>query len=168
MAAAISKRCLRRYPAARWALGACVCALLLPMASEAQTLRLIDGDEVHEVDVEQLRQHSTSRFQLFDPYQGETVEMQGMPFADFLVRQFGRVPPTLRFTAWDGYEVTLGGWGNPNWYLVTSENGQPLSLRSRGPVRLVERDYGNRDVTALREFNDWIWMIRSIEAVDKL
>ncbi|OAZ96321.1 hypothetical protein ADS46_02775 [Halomonas sp. G11] len=90
--------------------------------------------------------------------------MQGMPFADFLARHFGRVPDKLRFTAWDGYEVTLGDWDDPNWYLVTIENGKPLSLRSRGPVRLVEREYGDRDVNSLREFNDWIWMIRSIEA----
>jgi len=31
-------------------------------------------------------------------------------------------------------------------------------------VRLVEREYSGRDTENLREFNDWIWMIRSIEA----
>lgn len=164
MDAAVFKRCLRRYPAARWALGAGIAALLVPVTSMAQTLRLIDGDMVKEVDVEQLRQSSNSHFQLFDPYQGENVAMQGMPFADFLDRHFGRIPSKLRFTAWDGYEVTLGGWEDPNWYLVTIENDKPLTLRSRGPVRLVEREYGDRDVNSLREFNDWIWMIRSIEA----
>jgi len=29
---------------------------------------------------------------------------------------------------------------------------------------LVEREYTGRDVENLRDFNDWIWMIRSIEA----
>lgn len=164
MDAAVFKRCLRRYPAARWALGAGIAAFLMPVTSVAQSIRLIDGGTVKKVDVEQLRQSSNSHFQLFDPYQGENVAMQGMPFADFLIRHFGRVPTKLRLTAWDGYEVTLGGWENPNWYLVTIENDKPLTLRSRGPVRLVERDYGNRDINSLREFNDWIWMIRSIEA----
>lgn len=167
MVAAVFKRCLRHTPSARWALGVGVCALLLPVTGLAQTLRLIDGDNVKEVTVEQLRQQSSIHFQLFDPYQGEEVAMQGMPFADFLTRHFGRVPDTLRFTAWDGYKVALGGWEDPSWHLVTIENGQPLTLRTRGPVRLVERDYANRDVDNLREFNDWIWMIRSIEVVNK-
>ncbi|MGM0824356.1 MAG: hypothetical protein ACQEUY_06520 [Pseudomonadota bacterium] len=164
MAATVFMRYMLRYPKVRWVLVVSIAALLLPATSMAQTLRLIDGDDVQEISVEQLRQQSNHHFHLFDPYQGEKVDMQGMPFADFLIRHFGRVPSTLRFTAWDGYEATLDGWEDPDWYLVTIENDQPLSLRSRGPVRLVERDYANRDVNNLREFNDWIWMIRSIEA----
>ena len=164
MAATVFMRCLRRYPGGRWIFVVGIAALLLPATSMAQALRLIDGDDVQEISVEELRQQSNHHFQLFDPYQGENVAMRGLPFADFLIRHFGRVPDTLHFTAWDGYEVTLDGWENPHWYLVTIENDQPLTLRSRGPVRLVERDDANRDVNNLREFNDWIWMIRSIEA----
>lgn len=164
MVATVFLRYMLRYPKVRWVLVASIAALLLPATSMAQTLRLIDGDDVQEISIEQLRQQSNHHFHLFDPYQGEEVAMQGMPFTDFLIRHFGRVPSTLRFTAWDGYEATLDGWKDPDWYLVTIENDQPLSLRSRGPVRLVERDYANRDVSNLREFNDWIWMIRSIEA----
>ncbi|PCF97759.1 hypothetical protein CPA45_01340 [Vreelandella nigrificans] len=90
--------------------------------------------------------------------------MRGIEFRRFLVEQFGEVPPALHFTTWDDYNVTLSGWEDPNWLMVVEEDGEPLTLRSRGPLRLVERDIGTRDIAKLREFNDWIWMIRSIEA----
>ncbi|MBD3894528.1 hypothetical protein IEI94_01485 [Halomonas sp. ML-15] len=92
------------------------------------------------------------------------MEVAGLVFRDLLEEQFGEVPEELTFTTWDDYQATLGGWDDPNWILVTHQAGEPLSLRERGPVRLVERDYGNRDTGNLRNFNDWIWMIRGIEA----
>ncbi|PMR73498.1 hypothetical protein C1H69_17125 [Billgrantia endophytica] len=93
------------------------------------------------------------------------MKVRGLVFRDLLEHHFGRVPTELLFQAWDDYEVSLGGWDDANWILVTHQNGKPLSLRERGPIRLVERDYGDRDATNLRNFNDWVWMIRSIEAV---
>lgn len=139
-------------------------ALCLPTLAQAQALNLIDGETTEKIAISDLREQPNTTFTVYDPYQGRDVEMQGIPFREFLVEHFGSVPPQLHFTAWDDYEVTLGGWDNPVWYLVTVEDGEPLTLRSRGPVRLVEREYSGRDIENLREFNDWIWMIRSIEA----
>lgn len=141
-----------------------VAGLALPATGLAQALNMIDGDVTQKIALSDLHDISDTTFTLYDPYQGRDVEMQGVAFRDFLVEQFGDVPPMVHFIAWDDYEVTLSGWDDPNWYLITTEDGEPLTLRSRGPVRLVERDYGDRDVENLREFNDWIWMIRSIEA----
>ncbi|QJR00661.1 hypothetical protein HIR79_15040 [Halomonas sp. PGE1] len=93
------------------------------------------------------------------------MEITGLVFRDLLLETFGEVPAQLRFTAWDDYDVTLGGWDDPNWILVTHHDGEPLTLRQRGPLRLVERDYGSRDPGNLRNFNDWIWMIREVEAL---
>lgn len=135
----------------------------LPVAANAHTLELINGDVTQQIPVSDLHAISDTTFTLYDPYQGREVEMQGVAFQAFLIDQFGEIPPALHFTAWDDYEVTLSNWDDPNWYLITLEDGEPLSLRQRGPIRLVERDYGNRDVENLREFNDWVWMIRRIE-----
>ena len=159
---------LQRSPRVR-ARGLLMCALIttgltLSTTAFAQALDIINGNVTQKITLSDLHAISDTTFTLYDPYQGREVEMQGMAFRDFLIDQFGEVPPELHFTAWDDYEVTLSDWDDPNWYLITSEDGDPLTLRSRGPVRLVERDYGNRDVENLREFNDWIWMIRSIEA----
>ncbi|WP_249273204.1 hypothetical protein [Halomonas sp. BC2] len=138
-------------------------ALCLPTLAQAQALSLIDGETTEKIAISDLREQPNTTFTVYDPYQGRDVEMRGIPFREFLVEHFGAVPPQLHFTAWDDYEVSLGGWDNPVWYLVTVEDGEPLTLRSRGPVRLVEREYSGRDTENLREFNDWIWMIRSIE-----
>ncbi len=133
-------------------------------AVQAQALSLINGESTQKVALGDLRDRADTAFTVFDPFQGRDVDMRGISFRDFLIEHFGEVPPTLHFTAWDDYEVSLGGWDDPSWYLVTIEDGEPLSLRSRGPIRLVEREYSGRDIENLRDFNDWIWMIRSIEA----
>jgi hypothetical protein len=133
-------------------------------AVQAQALILINGESTQKVALGDLRDRADTAFTVFDPFQGRDVDMRGISFRDFLIEHFGEVPPTLHFTAWDDYEVSLGGWDDPSWYLVTIEDGEPLSLRSRGPIRLVEREYSGRDIENLRDFNDWIWMIRSIEA----
>ncbi|WP_249976662.1 hypothetical protein [Vreelandella olivaria] len=125
---------------------------------------MINGNETQKITISDLRQQSDTAVTLFDPYQGRDVEMRGLEFRRFLIDQFGEVPPALHFIAWDDYEVTLSGWDDPNWLMVTEEDGEPLTLRTRGPLRLVERNHGAREVESLREFNDWIWMIRSIEA----
>lgn len=148
-----------------WLAGALTAAgLAVSSAASAQALDIINEGVTQKVALSDLRALSDTTFTLYDPYHGRDVEMQGFAFQTFLVDQFGEVPPALHFVAWDDYEVTLEGWDDPNWYVITSEDGEPLTLRSRGPLRLVEREYGDRDVENLREFNDWIWMIRSIEA----
>ena len=143
-----------------------VVGIMLPTAASAQALSIINGDVTQKITLSDLRAMSDETFTLYDPYQGRDVEMQGLAFRTFLIGQFGEVPPALHFTAWDDYEVTLEGWDDPSWYLITAEDGDPLTIRTRGPARLVERDYSNdnRNVENLRDFNDWIWMIRSIEA----
>lgn len=126
---------------------------------------LKQGQQESRLSVEELRQRADLRFSFYDPYLADEVEITGLVFRDLLKEAFGEVPAQLRFTAWDDYDVTLGGWDDPNWILVTHHDGEPLTLRQRGPLRLVERDYGSRDPGNLRNFNDWIWMIREVEAL---
>ena len=126
---------------------------------------LKQGQQESRLSVEELRQRADLRFSFYDPYLADDVEITGLVFRDLLHETFGEVPAQLRFTAWDDYDVTLGGWDDPNWILVTHHDGEPLTLRQRGPLRLVERDYGSRDPGNLRNFNDWIWMIREVEAL---
>ncbi|MCE8026593.1 hypothetical protein HOP59_20905 [Halomonas sp. MCCC 1A11058] len=142
-------------------------ALLLSPAVQANpdSLLLHDGEREIELSIESLRERADVEFHFFEPYLTEEVSIRGLVFRDLLVEHFGRVPSQLHFVAWDDYDVTLPDWDDPNWILVTHQDDEPISLRQRGPVRLVERDYGSRDPGNLRNFNDWVWMIRSIEAV---
>jgi hypothetical protein len=155
------------YPCRLSALGLLSAALLVssPVAADTDELLLLDGDREVLLSLEALREQADVEFRFYEPYLAEEVDIRGLVFRDLLQEHFGKVPEQLHFEAWDDYEVTLGGWDDPNWILVTHQNGEPISLRNRGPLRLVERDYGNRDPANLRNFNDWVWMIRSIEAV---
>ncbi|SDI79588.1 hypothetical protein SAMN04487954_101332 [Billgrantia gudaonensis] len=141
--------------------------MLMATVVAAGTDELVLRDEGQEtrLSIAALRDQADERFTLYDPFEAADVAMRGLVFRDFLVEHFGEVPEALAFEAWDEYRVTLEGWDDPDWILVTHQNGEPLTLRDRGPLRLVERDYGDRDPENLRGFNDWIWMIRSIEAV---
>ncbi|WP_245682119.1 hypothetical protein [Billgrantia gudaonensis] len=135
------------------------------VAAGTDELVLRDEGQETRLSIAALRDQADERFTLYDPFEAADVAMRGLVFRDFLVEHFGEVPEALAFEAWDEYRVTLEGWDDPDWILVTHQNGEPLTLRDRGPLRLVERDYGDRDPENLRGFNDWIWMIRSIEAV---
>jgi len=151
-----------------------LCRLLAPLVllglwpalatAGPDTVLFRQDEQATPVAVSALRERADVSFIFFDPYLAEEVAITGLIFRDLLIEQFGEVPDQLAFTAWDDYEVTLGGWDDPNWILVTHQNGEPLGLKERGPVRLVERDYGDRDIANLRNFNDWVWMIREIEA----
>ncbi|SDK74880.1 hypothetical protein SAMN05192555_10195 [Franzmannia pantelleriensis] len=144
-------------------LAAALCPAGVALAGP-EVLVLQHGEQATQLAVAELREQADVHFTFFDPYLADEVEVSGLVFRELLVEQFGAVPEQLTFSAWDDYEVTLSGWDDPNWILVTHHDGEPLSLRERGPVRLVERDYGDRDPDNLRNFNDWVWMIRSIEA----
>ncbi|MFY0990177.1 hypothetical protein [Halomonas sp. C05BenzN] len=144
-----------------------VCPFLWPVTAAVASPDVVvfrHGEQETRVEVEALRERADVHFTFFDPYMAEEVAITGLVFRDLLVEQFGAVPERLAFTAWDDYAVTLGGWDDPNWILVTHHDGDPIGLRERGPLRLVERDYGDRDRANLRNFNDWVWMIRGIEA----
>ncbi|MDX5433624.1 MAG: hypothetical protein LPK20_08670 [Halomonas sp.] len=137
----------------------------MPALADSNRLLLRDGEREIALSVDELRARADVEFRFFDPYLAEEVDIRGLVFRELLVEHFGEVPSRLHFEAWDDYDVTLAGWDDPDWILVTHQNGEPITLRHRGPVRLVERDYGDRDPSSLRNFNDWIWMIRRIEAV---
>ncbi|WP_240454183.1 hypothetical protein [Halomonas sp. NO4] len=139
--------------------------LTVPTLAGPDALVLRHDGGATRLSVAALRDQADVRFSFFDPFAGEELAVRGLVFRDFLVEHFGEVPEALAFDAWDDYRVTLDGWDDPGWILVTHQNGAPLSLRDRGPLRLVERDYGDRDPANLRNFNDWVWMIRSIKAV---
>ena len=148
--------------------GLCAAATLLVVtAAQASPDHLVlkQAEQATPIAIDDLRERADQHFHFFDPYEAEEIEVRGLVFRDFLEAEYGEVPARLAFTAWDDYQVTLGDWDDPNWILVTHQNGEALGLRDRGPLRLVERDYGDRDPGNLRNFNDWVWMIRSIEAL---
>ncbi|NOI65502.1 hypothetical protein F0227_04625 [Vibrio sp. 99-8-1] len=87
-------------------------------------------------------------------------------FLESLIKQYLLInPQSIKLVAVDNYSVTMNNWQERHWLLVTKEDGKPITLRQHGPIRLIEVEYGDRDPANLRNFNDWIWMIKRIEVI---
>lgn len=152
----------------RLILAALVSALVVftPWASASvDSLLIVDGDRSIELPITGLRDRADLEFTFYAPYRGREVTIRGIALTDLLEHEIGRVPERIRLEAHDGYIIELDDWASGSWVLVTHENGEPLTLRQQGPVRLVERDYGDRNPEHLRSFNLWVWMLKSIEAL---
>lgn len=142
--------------------------LLLPSIyswSDTDRIILIQNGATTEISVDSLREHAVVEFELYEPFRREIIQVRGLMLSEFLARHFDPYPETIKLTAHDNYTSTLSRWDKENWVLMTHENGRPLGLRQQGPVRLLEKDYTGRNPENLRHFNDWVWMIKSIEAV---
>ncbi|GHC35238.1 hypothetical protein [Aidingimonas halophila] len=148
----------------RWC-GAFLALISIHVHADPSQLVIGQDGEERVIPIERLRQQADVEFSFHDPYRSREVSIRGLAFAEWVRENFDPVPERLRFAAWDDYEATLADWDDPQWVLVTHEDGRPIGLQEKGPLRLVERDYGERDPDNLRNFNDWIWMIKRIEGV---
>lgn len=140
---------------------------LLPCAAVANddVLTLVDGETRHEVTIDAIRQDADLEFTIFDPFRGREVKIRGILLEQLLDRHLSRVPSIIKLIAHDEYALVFTDWMARQWVIVTHEDGKPLSLRNQGPLRLVERQYHGRDPKNLRDFNDWVWMLKTIETL---
>lgn len=138
--------------------------LLSPMIfADSQTLELISKSGTEVISVEELRNNATETADIYGPFRKSNLTIRGYSFAPFLIAHFGTLPDTITITAIDGYQIQLSDLADRSWFLVTHENGKALDIRTHGPVRLVETNLGDRDPNILALYDDWIWMIKSIE-----
>jgi hypothetical protein len=137
----------------------------LPALAARETLILVDNEKQIELSMESLRAEADVEFTLFAPFRGQDVRIRGLLLESFFEKHLSRVPERIRLVADDGYELPFENWKPNHWVLVTHEDGVPLTLRTQGPIRLVERNYAGRDPKSLRNFNDWIWMLKRIEVL---
>ena len=128
-------------------------------------LTLVDGDTNIELSIESLRQEASTTFTFFSPFKQRNLEVKGLLLEELFQKHLSKVPKKIKLVAIDGYEVLFSNWQKKHWLIVTHEDGQPISIRQRGPLRLIERKYKNKNPKNLRDFNDWIWMLQRIEVV---
>lgn len=144
---------------------AIVVLFTFPAFASEPTLRLLTKNKESNISIESLRQQADIEFTIFAPFRGREVQIRGLLLDTFFQKYLSTVPERFTLIAHDDYTLTFENWQPNHWILVTHEDGKPLSLRQHGPLRLVERDYGKRDPKNLRNFNDWIWMLKAIEVL---
>lgn len=128
-----------------------------------EVIELRQGSEERHLDIGVLREQADVAFTFHDPYLGEDIAIRGVELGEWARQAFGEKVERITITAVDGFEVNFDALPDPRWVLVTHHDGEPIGLGEKGPLRLVERHYGDRDLENLRNFNDWIWMIQRIE-----
>ncbi|GLO61018.1 hypothetical protein MACH09_15260 [Vibrio sp. MACH09] len=142
-------------------------SLLLSFSSNAadESLYLVYDEKVIAIPLASLRLQSTTELEIFSPFRNKEITVHGV-FLESLIKQYLLInPQSIKLVAVDNYSVTMNNWQERHWLLVTKEDGKPITLRQHGPIRLIEVEYGDRDPANLRNFNDWIWMIKRIEVI---
>lgn len=142
-------------------------SLLLSFSSNAadESLYLVYDEKVIAIPLASLRLQSTTELEIFSPFRNKEITVHGV-FLESLIKQYLLInPQSIKLVAVDNYSVTMNNWQKRHWLLVTKEDGKPITLRQHGPIRLIEVEYGDRDPANLRNFNDWIWMIKRIEVI---
>lgn len=144
--------------------------LLAPMLAWSTNHRdgitLIQGTEQRVMNLEELHDQVNVALDIYEPFRRDQISIQGIRLADFVEQHFKGTPSSIELQAHDGYIVDITDWQDRNWILMTHENNRPLTLRTHGPVRLVEEDLRDRNPEILRDFTDWVWMIQQIRAVE--
>ncbi|WP_417581698.1 hypothetical protein [Nitrincola sp.] len=141
------------------------CSSLL--ADEA-TVTLVTPSGELQISANELRAMAGNELEIYDPFQRVSIPVRGVDLIDF-IEHFATdhsQASRLKFIASDDYETHISQWNSGNWLLVTHENGHELRLRDHGPIKLVEKSLGNRNPENLRNFNDWVWMITTIEVLE--
>ena len=131
-------------------------------ASEDHLL-LIDKETQIKISVDQFRDQAKTEFTINDPFQEKEIQVKGILLETLFKQYLSYIPKRFKLIALDGYEVSFSHWQKKHWLIVTHEDGQPISLRQRGPLRLIERAPNGKNPKNLRSFNDWIWMLQRIE-----
>jgi len=123
-----------------------------------------NGDGAAEFDQAMLEEIGSARLATSTPWTDDVPEFEGVPMAA-LLDAVGAAGTVAVATALDGYSVELPIAELRTYpvLLAMRMNGEPLSVRDRGPLWVVyPRDQ-------LPEFRDarhdakWIWQLRSLE-----
>ncbi|NYS62008.1 hypothetical protein [Vreelandella salicampi] len=156
-----------RWQAMSARVGVCVWFLLAISQAQGQSwpesIEIEQGGKTTTMLMDELREQADVTFRFYDPYLGREVDIRGFELDDWARGTFDNEVEALTLTAMDGFKVEFDKLPGENWILVTHHDGEEIGLRDKGPLRLVERDYGERDTENLRLFNNWIWMITHIE-----
>lgn len=144
--------------------------LLVPVVAwstnHREGITLIQGTEKRVMNLEELHGQADVALDIYEPFRRAQISIQGIRLVDFVEQHFNGTPGSIELQAHDGYTIAITDWQDSNWILMTHENDRPLTLRTHGPVRLVEEDLRDRNPEILRDFTDWVWMIQQIRAVE--
>lgn len=117
------------------------------------------------VTAEQLsKEFSIQKFHLYNPWEKQTDTYEGILFTE-LVKKYGNKTKELKFIALDDYTITFAKelYENERILLAFKVNGKYLSIKEKGPMRVVFVDYDPNQKKYELNLEKWLWMIKKIE-----
>lgn len=127
---------------------------------------LIKGDQVIKISPRELEKIiETSTFELYNPWDKEVGKYTGI-LLDKFATYFGKDNvKQIKFIAIDDYRVEINKefWNSERILLVTRVNGKYISLKERGPLRIMFVDYDVNKKKYEKNLPLWLWMIKKIE-----
>ena len=116
-----------------------------------------------ELEAAGLREVTTKSF-----WPADDGTYQGPLLADVLKLAGIENAVAIRVTALDGFSQVIprADWSHWPLLLATRRDGQPLSTRNKGPLRLIyPRDTDKKLEDTVYRLR-WVWLVRSIEPSD--
>ena len=107
----------------------------------------------------------TTEIHMYNPWEKQPDAYKGVLFNEF-VRFYGAGNVSLvTLEAIDDYKVSLTKkmWQNERILLVTRVNGEYISLRKKGPLRIIFIDYDSAKKKYELNLPLWMWMINKID-----
>lgn len=118
------------------------------------------------VSVKELEQ----KFQLlnitsYNPWEKKTTKHTGILINELIDKLAKPDTETIIFKAIDDYQVEIerNKWQKFRIVLVTREDGNYLSVKNKGPMRIIFPDYDASKKEYEANLPLWMWMIKQVE-----
>lgn len=109
----------------------------------------------------------SSKFMVYNPWEKREDLYEGILLDDF-VKMFGSSDVSkLKLIALDFYEIIFDKelYQNERILLAYKVNGKYISIRERGPMRIVFVDYDASKKKYELNLVKWLWMIKKVEFI---
>lgn len=104
---------------------------------------------------------TTKKVHMYNPWEKSSADYEGVLLEDFISFYAQPSVKNLKLEAIDSYQTDISRelWTSERILLVTKVNGKYLSIRDKGPLRIVFIDYNESKINTLEL---WMWMINKI------
>lgn len=108
---------------------------------------------------------SSLKFNTFNPWEKQKDYYEGIFLNEFIKKYGKKDVKEVKIKALDDYEITFSKelYENERILLSYKVNGKYISIREKGPMRIVFVDYDASKKKYELNLPKWLWMIRSIE-----
>lgn len=102
---------------------------------------------------------------VYNPYEKRTDLYGGVLLDEFVQKYANKNIQSLELIAIDDYSITItkDEWKSMRIILSTQMNNKKISIKNKGPLRIVFPDYDPKETQYQTNIASWIWMIKKIK-----